>query len=266
MTQGMHYKSYIKATPQRSIEVQGTVAQNLEFKKPYDKHPNTPQFMHYYANSLSYLGSEPVPPLSDPSLIHHAAVTSTLEVQETSTLYYPLVGGDDGMFDGTGWSTNFDNTSIYVVIGRSTGYADPQSFIRFPNIQRPSGATLVSAKLVVTQRSGASPIAARIYMNKIANAVAPTNRTEGLALTYTTNYVTWTPTDQDEAVWETPELKTVVQEVLDLGFQSNSAMMFITDPTSHSYSTNNITIYTYNNSAKLPALKLVWSNEVLVQA
>lgn len=81
MTVGItKHSDYMKAIPQRAIDVQGQIAPNIEFKKPYDFHPNSPQMIHYYANNLHYLGGDPVPPLNDPSLLPHAPVVETPEV------------------------------------------------------------------------------------------------------------------------------------------------------------------------------------------
>lgn len=75
MTQGIaKHSDYMKAIPQRAVDVQGQIAPNIEFKKPYDYHPNSPQMIHYYANNLHYMGGDPVPPLNDPSLLPHAPV------------------------------------------------------------------------------------------------------------------------------------------------------------------------------------------------
>ncbi len=72
MTQGIgKHRDYMKAIPQRAIDVQGQIAANIEFKKPYDYHPNTAQMIHYYANNLHYFGGDPVPPITDPSLLPH---------------------------------------------------------------------------------------------------------------------------------------------------------------------------------------------------
>ena len=92
MTQGItKHEDYMKAIPQRAIDVQGQIAPNIEFKKPYDYHPNSPQMIHYYANNLHYLGGDPVPPLNDPSLLPHAPVVETPPVVEPYSLNVQLM-------------------------------------------------------------------------------------------------------------------------------------------------------------------------------
>jgi len=92
MTQGIgKHSDYMKAIPQRAIDVQGLIAPNIEFKKPYDYHPNTAQMIHYYANNLHYLGGDPVPPLNDPSLLPHAPIAET-PVEETPVFDYGSYG------------------------------------------------------------------------------------------------------------------------------------------------------------------------------
>jgi len=106
MTQGItKHEDYMKAIPQRAIDVQGLIAPNIEFKKPYDYHPNSPQMIHYYANNLNYLGGDPVPPLNDPSLLPHAPVIEAV-VEEPVVEYdkYTVVLLH---FDGTDTSTTF---------------------------------------------------------------------------------------------------------------------------------------------------------------
>ena len=119
MTQGIaKHSEYMKAIPQRAIDVQGQIAPNIEFKKPYDYHPNSPQMIHYYANNLNYLGGDPVPPLNDPSLLPHSPVVVVPEV--------PVVEYDKYLvsllhFDGDNASTTFRDESgkTWTVVGNA---------------------------------------------------------------------------------------------------------------------------------------------------
>src|SRR3990172_4772947 len=62
MTQAIiKHMEYMKAIPQKAIDVQGIIAPNIEFKKPYKDHANTPQMIHYYENTLDYLGGNYIP-------------------------------------------------------------------------------------------------------------------------------------------------------------------------------------------------------------
>ncbi len=92
MTQGIaKHSDYMKAIPQRAIDVQGQIAPNINFKKPYAYQPNTAQMIHYYANELHYFGGDPVPPLNDPSLLPHnpQPVVEEPAVQVLPTTFNP---------------------------------------------------------------------------------------------------------------------------------------------------------------------------------
>jgi hypothetical protein len=125
------HSDYMRATPQKAIDAQGIISPNINFKKPYDNHPNTAQMIHYYANELSYLGGDPVPPLNDPSLLPHNPVTGV--VYEDSTYYgSPVVTGDDGSWIYSPPVLIKDGS---MTLGLSTYIYN--GFARIPNVKIP---------------------------------------------------------------------------------------------------------------------------------
>lgn len=255
MSQGIKkHSDYMKAIPQRAIDVQGQIAPNIEFKKPYDYHPNTAQMIHYYANNLRYFGGDPVPPLSDPSLLPHAPVLVVAAV-DAMAIYYPKASGDDGYYSGPDYPAFFNNNDTSTILGTTTGIADSRAFIRFPNIENQAGKKLVSAFLYLTVSFAAGGQAIRIYMNASRNAVAPTSHAEGSALQYTGGSILYTqPTAT--GLSKTPNLASLVNEV---GISDNGALMFIFTPTIAGYNTAFNRVYTFDNGSLSPKLELNWA-------
>lgn len=218
MTQGItKHSDYMKAIPQKAIDVQGQIAPNIEFKKPYDFTPNTAQMIHYYSNQLHYLGGDPVPPINDPSLLPHAPVLETPVVTETKTATYNiLAGGDD-----CDWAVDesyFTSTDYFCLgLGSPTRNKSCRSYLRFTNVAIPIGAVIENAYISFYSLT-ASSIACivKIYCNAIGDSSAPTTAAGGNALAVTSQYVDWNVGAWvSPAIYDTPNIKTVIQAIID---------------------------------------------------
>jgi len=250
MTQGItKHEDYMKAIPQRAIDVQGLIAPNIEFKKPYDYHPNSPQMIHYYANNLNYLGGDPVPPLNDPSLLPHAPVIPTVETVVTSLEASPLVNADDGFWatDGSVFGVNTVSVLDYTTF-------DYQCFVRFPNILIKRDMVIRSALVTFTAASPSASCVSNCYFNNVDSAIAPTSVGTAEAKTLTT-VTPWTSSAWvQEATNKTPNLKVSLQEVIHrAGWQSGNAIMLIVKATTGGGS---FTAYDFNAGSGYAKIKI----------
>lgn len=134
-----------------------------------------------------------------------------------------------------GWSTGvpqFDATSTSLYVG--VGATAVDSFARYTNVTIPGGATIQSAYITANQNlathDGAG-VKTNIYLEDADTAVAPTSRAEHAADVRTTAFTAW---DDDEWAVDTdkdsPDIASVVQEVVDRGsWASGNAMMILWD-------------------------------------
>ncbi len=142
-------------------------------------------------------------------------------------------GGDDGSISGD----LLNSSGTILTVGDSEGNVSTSSFMRFTNVAIPAGATIDAANIVVVSYSGgydggATP-SGSLKGRKLANCPQITtfaNYNDTTTYPRTTANVTWWP---NAANWgyntvanrTSPELKTVVQEVVDLaGWASGNAI------------------------------------------
>lgn len=163
-----------------------------------------------------------------------------------SGTFYPAVSGDDGYFlsNTSGSSMFFYSSDEYLAVGNCNNYAINGTFIRFPNITIPQGATIVTAFLTFIGRDGwgierTAGVVIKIRAADEDDAAAPTTASDARYRTRTTASVDMSnisPDVGDGTVWATDDLKTVIQEVVDRGeWVSGNAIVIFID--------NNGTIY-----------------------
>jgi hypothetical protein len=262
MTQGItKHSDYMKAIPERAITVQGQIAPNIEFKKPYDFTPNTAQMIHYYSNSLSYLGGDPVPPLSDPSLLPHAPVIISDIPQGATNSFYPTSINDECFWQS--WGSGFSYFVTTTVIGYSTISGDRSAF-RFPNISIPNGATIKSAIITfyAGEFLGANTCNVKLYCNDVSNAVAPTSAAIANALLLTAAYVEWNslPAWSKYSSYNTPQLKSILQPIVnrETWGEGNALMVVVHNNGSTADAIRLAYAFDANLPAYYPKLKIEW--------
>jgi hypothetical protein len=144
----------------------------------------------------------------------------------TVTLY-PAVSGDDSIWPtgGSGWSS----TSNYLTFGNS---GSSRNAIRFPSVDIPQGATIVSA--VITFKANytlsANTAKCKFYGNDVDNAVAPTSGSEAEALALTEASVEWNsiPAWTNGTTYDSPDLATIIQEIINrAGWNSGNALQIV---------------------------------------
>jgi len=178
----------------------------------------------------------------------------TEPVGQTSTysgVFYPAIGGDDGMDWGGTWTTS--GATFYF--GNN---GNDNAFVRFQNITIPTGVTIISAKLVGYSASGNSGGDINVYFNNAANPAAPTSVAtyNALALTSPVNWVI--PGALPPSTWNsTPNLKNILQAVIDLGgwASGNSAIVLLKD---NSGSSKQFAFKSFDSGSNYPQLQVTW--------
>lgn len=136
-------------------------------------------------------------------------------------------GADDG---ARFQATSFDGTNTFATIGDASGnsYA---AFFRFDNVTIPAGSTIDTAKLTVAAANDftTNTVNLRITMEDSDDAVAPTTYSAFDALTLTTAYADWSPSNWTlNNLYDTADFTSVFQEVVDrAGWASGNAVMVI---------------------------------------
>lgn len=124
----------------------------------------------------------------------------------------------------------FDDTANINVACFTTHY---ESFALFSGFNVPAAKQIDSAVVsLVAINSFTDSVPIRIYGWLVDNALAslPTDNAGSLALPRTTAYVDWVPTTGLDAgtVHETPDLSTIVQEIIDrVGYDSAGGIGFL---------------------------------------
>lgn len=144
-------------------------------------------------------------------------------------------GADDGQYRSGG--TFFNNNNITTVIGNSG--AAMRCFFRFQNVTIPAGATITAASIrfiaTANQSSTTCSLVARGELD--TNPAAVSSGADGNARTKTSASVSW-----NEPAWttgnsySTPDIATIIQEIIDQGGWSsgNAMQLFVEDNASTS--------------------------------
>jgi len=141
-------------------------------------------------------------------------------------------GGDDGNIH---YGNTLTSSGNQLEVGDNEELVSTSSFMRFTNVAIPAGATIDAANIVVVsivgQYDGGATPSGSLKGRKVANCPQITtiaNYNDTTTYPRTTANVTWWPSS---ANWGTganrtsPELKTVVQEIVDLaGWASGNAI------------------------------------------
>lgn len=177
---------------------------------------------------------------------------------EDDGTFYPATSGDDG-----DWvpSVAINTSQNALSFG---GANQKRRYIRFANVTIPQGSTIVAAYLRYTcyVSIGGAYEKEYLYFNDHDNAVAPTTFGEAEALSKTTAVVGWQTGDwTDGTQYNTPELKTVLQEIVNReGWSSGNAMMVLGWPNDGGGNTGaQVSSYDYNSAAEKAELHVTWT-------
>jgi hypothetical protein len=182
-----------------------------------------------------------------------------------SETFYPAVSGDDGNY----LSSNFFYSSANTLpVGNVNNYSSNGSFIRFPNVTIPQGATIVTALLTLIGEDnfGLTRTIDAIIKIRAAdedNAAAPTTATDAKNRTRTTAAVDMSsisPDVVDGTVWITDDLKSVIQEIVDRGgwVSGNAILIFIDNNGTPNAKGFNLSSIDYLSGAEKAELYIEW--------
>lgn len=150
------------------------------------------------------------------------------------------------------------------------GYNVPQH-IRvgslFTSVTIPAGATISEAHIRFQNSSNQyNSGTCRVYANDTATPSVPTTLEQAEGLVKTTEYVIATPTGVVNAYWNTPDMKAVIQDLVDsYDYSTGGSMMFFTsdpsdDVSSWYYYLNpiNPTLYITYNVSGGPKMQVIF--------
>ena len=137
-------------------------------------------------------------------------MTTTLEIQV-------IASADDCYVDS---ATGYQDTAAYLFFGVYNSPVIPTTVgMRFQNVTIPTGVTITSAyiKLVAQQTASHTTENLRLYGQKSNAAAAFSSYAEVIARTKTTAYADWTNLSAwtAETEYDSPEIKTIIQELVD---------------------------------------------------
>jgi len=179
-----------------------------------------------------------------------------------SGTFYPAVSLDNGMIRS---DDSYTAGGIYFYIGLSGTYRS--IWVRFPNVTIPQGATITTCLFKLTSQQGnAGTVEWNAYFNDHDDAVSPSSKADYDSKDVTTA-VAWdtSTTWVDETQYDSPELKTILQTVVDrAGFASGQAVMVLLQDDGSAAYREIATLYT---DAEKPELYVEWAEPaVLVPA
>lgn len=136
---------------------------------------------------------------------------------------------DDGY-----WAPGFPffSATNHLYFGNNSSFSGPMNvFAKYAGAGDILGTTINEAVLTMRSNSGQSgTCAARLYMNDIDTAVAPTSVATAEALALTTAYTDWSvPSFTNGGVYESPDFSNAVQEIADRGGFGGTLMALIKD-------------------------------------
>ena len=130
--------------------------------------------------------------------------------------------------DGDVVDTTFNSSKVNLEVGNSMAGQPSRFFCRFTTVTIPAGATIDDAKLqFICDVTTSDSFAITIRGDDSDNPSAYTNTSAITSATLTTASVAWTPGAKSaDATVDSPEIKTVIQEIVDRsGWGSGNAMI-----------------------------------------
>jgi len=180
------------------------------------------------------------------------AATSTPTIVESR-----IIASSDDVEQSSSGSVLVNGWNLQLVNDSGSGYGDQTIGLRFPSLNIPKGATISKAYIQFTT-SITDNVATSLTIKgeAVDNSVTFTNTTNNVsnrpqttASVAWSNIVAWNTVDAATVNQQTPDLKSIVQEVVNrAGFGTTSAISFIITGTGVR------TAYTYDNTPSKAAL------------
>ena len=156
--------------------------------------------------------------------------------------YAVSASGDDGVFSSfnqpSSFPSGFNSLGATATDAKTLREVDEdfglftytKAFFRFQNINISQGATIQSAYLKVVYSTGTGTAALKIVGTDADNVAAPSQVSDGATSLHTSAVVSWSNPSTHSTNYQTsPDIKTVVQEIVDRGsWASGNAIMIQT--------------------------------------
>lgn len=167
-----------------------------------------------------------------------------------------------GSHDGR-WYSSLSTSATTANYGVTSGGTVIHNFYRWAGVTIPTGAKIVSAKVICYDQGGGSGTildGTKLHFCKAANPSAPTSVGAANALALTTAYVK--PAMSAGLTWfEQPDVKDVIQELVDAyNYASGAAMMCVIKAVSGaSGNCAAIIMYDYGDHTYGPKLEITYT-------
>ncbi len=149
-----------------------------------------------------------------------ATFTQVMLVEITKAV---AAGPDDGMSGSWGF---YSNLSWYELGNPGSAYG---GWFRFTGISIPQGATILAARLEVVETSWPSGIALKLSAEQGAAPAAPTSTADRNARVRTSASVAWNAGVADWAYHNSPDISTVIQELVNSRAYDNGVIQLLVD-------------------------------------
>ena len=186
----------------------------------------------------------------------------------------PVVGASsDDCFRSTDTKDYFSIGAGFFAGYYTASYKDSSSAARFLNVTIPVGATILSAKLklIASYPRSSTIVNTRLRCEKNINPITFSDKVDFDARMWTTAFVNWDAIAAwtVEVEYESPDIKTCIQEVINLpSWASGNPMAVLWDDFEKRSTQADFTIrqaYSWDdNAAKAPKLYIEWTTDAFV--
>ncbi|UJX41681.1 hypothetical protein K9F62_02985 [Desulfovibrio sp. JY] len=176
-----------------------------------------------------------------------------------SSVFYPAASTDTGYwFNNGGWFSSTGYNGRTAAAGNYSGNRE-SAWARFQNVAIPQGATITSAILRLTSNGNhtSKTIALSVRAELADSPHAPSSVSDANGRTKTDG-VNWSPGDWTTQAYDSPDIASVIQEVVDrTGWTAGNALqIFVLDNGSSSGAER--AFYCFGNGTGYPELHVVW--------
>ncbi|EFL52812.1 hypothetical protein DesfrDRAFT_0442 [Solidesulfovibrio fructosivorans JJ]] len=176
-----------------------------------------------------------------------------------SCVFHPATSTDTGYwFNNGGWFSSTGYNGRTAAAGNYSGNSE-SAWARFQNVAIPQGATITSAILRLTSNGNhtSSPIAWSVRAELADSPSAPTSIADANSRAKSSG-VDWFPGDWTAQAYDSPDIASAIQEVVDrAGWAAGNALqIFVLDSASSSGAER--VFYCFGNGTGYPELHVAW--------
>lgn len=184
-----------------------------------------------------------------------------------SGTFYPAANGDDGYCDTDG--TDYKPTNNNLLLGRTNIGAI--NYIRFVSVTIPAGATILTCfvRFTAFASQSSNTVDINCYFEDADNPAAPSSGADVIGRVKTSAVVAWDSIGAwtDGNTYDTPDLTTPLQEVIDRGGWSSgqAVMALLQDDGVDNFVSRQPSAYDYLSAAEKAELHVTWETGISVE-